>query len=351
VSDRGRFESRTAAVTGAGGFIGEAVCRRLVAEGAEVRGIDVDAGAASRVGAAGAAFVEADVAESEAMREALEGAELVVHAAALVHEWGSMADFVRVNVAGTANVVDAAAAAGAAPVVHISSVVVYGYDDASEQDETAFRRAYGIPYIDTKSASDRLASRRGAIVIRPGDVYGPGSVPWTIRPAAMARAGQLAVPLPGDGLMLPLYVDDLAEAVVLALERGEPGHAYAVWDDSSPIAFEEHFNRLARTVGGREARRLPRPLLELTGLAMEGWARLHRKPPPFAARSVIFIDRRGTVSAAKARAELGWEPRVSYEEGMRRTAAWLRERPLAASSAIRGRGPGPLVVEGRIPAL
>ena len=324
MSDRGRFEGRGAAVTGAGGFIGEAICRRLVAEGAEVRGLDIDPGAAIRVGASGAAFVEADVAEPGAIREALKEVDLVVHAAALVHEWGSMADFVRVNVAGTANVIDAAT--GAARVVHISSVVVYGYDGVSEQDETAFRRAYGIPYIDTKSASDRLACSRGAIVVRPGDVYGPGSVPWTLRPAAMARVGQLAVPLPGDGRMLPLYVDDLAQAVVLALERGEPGQAYAVWDDSARITFEEHFNRLAQAVGGREARRLPRPLLELTGLAMEGLARLRRMPPAFTARSVTFIDRRGSVSTAKARAELGWAPRVSYEEGMRRTIDWLRKR-------------------------
>jgi nucleoside-diphosphate-sugar epimerase len=325
VSDRGRFEGRAAAVTGAGGFIGEAICRRLVADGADVRGLDIDPGSATRVRAAGAVFVEADVAEPEAMLEALEGVDLVVHTAALVHEWGSMQEFVRVNVAGTANVIGAAAA-GTARVVHISSVVVYGYDDASEQDETAFRRAYGIPYIDTKSASDRLACNRGAIVIRPGDVYGPGSVPWTLRPAAMSRAGQLAVPQPGEGLMLPLYVDDLAEAVVLALERGEPGHAYAVWDDARQVTFEEHFNRLAQAVDGREARRLPRPLLELTGAAMEGWARLRRKPPPFAACSATFTDRRGTVSTAKARAALGWEPRVSYEEGMRRTVEWLRKQ-------------------------
>jgi nucleoside-diphosphate-sugar epimerase len=325
VSDPGRFEGRRAAVTGAGGFIGEAICRRLVAEGAEVRGLDIDP-AAGRIGAAGAAFVQADVAEPETIREALEGTDLVVHTAALVHEWGSMADFVRVNVAGTANVIDGAAAAGAARIVHISSVVVYGYDDVSEQDETAFRRAYGIPYIDTKSASDRLACSRGAIVVRPGDVYGPGSVPWTLRPAAMARAGQLGVPLPGDGVMLPLYLDDLADAVVLALERGEPGHPYAVWDDSTRITFEEHFNRLAQAVGGREARRLPRPLLELAGLALERLARLRRKPPAFTARSVTFIDRRGTVSAGKARAELGWGPRVSYEEGMRRAIEWLREQ-------------------------
>ena len=101
--------------------------------------------------------------------------------------------------------------------------------------------------------------------------------------------------------MLPLYIDDLAEAVVLALAGGEAGEAYTVWDDRARVTFEEHFNRLARFAGGREARRLPRPVLELAGMATERWAKLRGKPPAFTARAATFIDRRGTVSAAKAR--------------------------------------------------
>jgi nucleoside-diphosphate-sugar epimerase len=323
-----RFEGRTATVTGAGGFIGNAICRRLAAEGASVRGLDLNPAAAGRVISTGATFAEADVADREALGAALDQASLVVHTAAHVRDWGSMDEFVRVNVAGTANVLDASAEAGADRVVHISSVVVYGYESRAEQDERAHRRAHGIPYIDTKSASDRLACRRGAVVIRPGDVYGPGSVPWTLRPLQMARAGQLAVPGRGDGLMLPLYIDDLSEAVVLALVSGEAGEAYTVWDDRGRVTFEEHFNRLARFAGGHEARRLPRPVLELAGMAAERWAQLRDEPPAFTARAVTFIDRRGTVSAAKAREQLGWEPRVSYEEGMRRTQEWLRAERL-----------------------
>jgi nucleoside-diphosphate-sugar epimerase len=322
------FEGRKAAVTGAGGFIGNAICRRLAADGIEVRGLDIDPAAAGRVRAAGAAFVEADITDRPTLGAALVGADLVVHTAAQVREWGQMDDFVRVNVAGTANVLDAAAEAGAERVVHLSSVVVYGYESRSTQDERAHRRAHGIPYIDTKSASDRLACRRGAVVIRPGDVYGPRSVPWTLRPLEMARSGQLAVPRGGDGLMLPLYVDDLADAVVLALVRGEPGQAYTVWDEASRVTFEEHFNRLARLAGCRDARRLPRPVLELAGMATEGWARLRGRPPAFTARAATFIDRRGTASVARARDQLGWEPRVPYEEGMGRTERWLRAEGL-----------------------
>ena len=328
MGQEGRFAGRKAAVTGAGGFIGNAVCHRLAAEGAEVVGIDREGATEARVRVAGASFVEADVSHREALDAALTGTDLVVHAAALIHEGGPMDDFVRVNVGGTANALDAARAVGAERAVHISSVVVYGYHNRSEQDEAAHRRVYGIPYIDTKSASDRLACRRGAVVIRPGDVYGPGSVPWTLRPLELARSGRLAVP-GGDGLMLPLYIDDLAEAVLLALEAGEPGEAYAVWDDGARVTFEEHFNRLARVVGGREAQRLPRRVLELAGAAMEGWARLSGKPPAFASYTATFIDRRGTVSTAKARQELGWEPRVPYEDGMRRTEEWLRSQGLA----------------------
>ena len=67
-------------------------------------------------------------------------------------------------------------------------------------------------------------------MIRPGDVYGPGSVPWMVRPLELARRGQARRPRPGDGVMLPVYVDDLVEAILAGAERGEPGAAYAAWD-------------------------------------------------------------------------------------------------------------------------
>ena len=176
------------AVTGAGGFIGNAVCGALSAEGADVRGLELNADAADRVRASGAAFEQCDVVDRPVLARCLGGADSVVHTAAHVREWGDMDDFVRVNVQGTRNVLDAAVRAGADRVVHVSSVVVYGYDAPGEQDDDVFRPHCGIPYIDTKSASDALACRRGAVVIRPGDVYGPHSVPWVLRPLELARA-------------------------------------------------------------------------------------------------------------------------------------------------------------------
>ncbi|MGZ5321958.1 MAG: NAD-dependent epimerase/dehydratase family protein [Solirubrobacterales bacterium] len=316
---------RRVAVTGAAGFIGAALCRRLAAEGAEVIGIDVAADAAARIRDDGAEPRIADIAEREGIRAALEDAELVIHTAAYVREWGEMEEFIDVNVQGTVNVLDAAELAGAERVLHLSSVVVYGYEDPSEQDEAAFHRAVGIPYIDTKAASDRIALGRGAVVVRPGDVYGPGSVPWLLRPAELMRRGMLALPDRGDGTMLPVYIDDLVDGIVAALRRGRPGSSYTLWD-GEPVSFSEYFTRLAELTGGKPPRNLPRPVLRAVAGATELAARLRGRAPAFGRHGVTLVDRRGTVSNRRAREELGWEPRVGLDEGIRRGAASLGAR-------------------------
>jgi len=321
------LDGRKAAVTGAGGFIGNAVCRELVERGAEVVGLEVKPETAARVMETGASFEACDVTDRAALDRALEGVELVVHTAAHVREWGSMDDFVRVNVGGTRNVLDAAERAGVERVLHVSSVVVYGYDAPGELDEGAYHRTYGIPYIDTKSASDALALRRGAIVVRPGDVYGPHSVPWVVRPLELAKSNQLMVPGEGDGVMLPTYIDDLVEAILLALANGERGRAYTAWD-GEPVTFEEYFNRIAAIAGGRPARRMPRPLATAVAAAFEAIASARGNPPRFSRNAITFIDRRGAASNRRLREELGWEPRVDLDEGMRRVERWAREEGL-----------------------
>lgn len=319
---------RRVAVTGAAGFIGSAVCRELAAAGASVVGIEVAPEHGERLRAAGVEPRIADVSDRAGIAEALEDSELVVHTAAYVREWGAMEDFMRVNVEGTANVMDAAEAAGAERVAHVSSVVVYGYEDESHQDESAFRRSVGIPYIDTKSASDAIAARRGAVTIRPGDVYGPGSVPWLVRPVELMASGRMLLPNKGDGTMLPAYVDDLAESVLLALRRGAPGRAYTVWDGQG-ISFSEYYRMLAEGLGLREPRKLPKPLLFAAAGTLEGIARLRGRPPEFGRHGITFLDRRGTASNARAREELGWSPGVELPEGIRRSVEWIREQGIA----------------------
>src|SRR5688572_6171043 len=133
------------------------MCRRLVAEGHDVVGIDVDPAAAARVLETGAQFRCADTSDRGSVRGALAGADLVVHTAALLPGGGSgggMADSVRVNVGGTENVCVAARDAGVKRVVHLSSIAAWGYDfktDITEDEPLATHSSH--PYIATKAAS------------------------------------------------------------------------------------------------------------------------------------------------------------------------------------------------------
>lgn len=314
------------AITGGGGFIGSALTRLLRARGHAVVGLDANPLAEPAIREAGAEFVAGDVTDRATLEAAFRNCDSVIHTAARIDDGGDMEEFIRVNVGGTGNVLAAARSAGVARVVHLSSVVVYGYSDPSQQDERAYTRTYGVPYLDTKAASERIALRAGAVVVRPGDVYGPGSVPWVIRPLSLARSWQLAVPR-APTLMLPVYVDDLAEAIALALERGCSGQAYTACNDE-PVAFSEYFERLTSMAGVPRPVRAPIAVLTALGNAIERLDLALGRTPRLSGRAITFIARRGTVSNLKAREELGWEPRISLEEGLLRTARWAREEGL-----------------------
>ena len=284
------------AVTGASGFIGAALTNRLRADGDEVVGIDVTGNPDRR----------ADVSDPSATVAALGGADAIVHAAAIVAERGRMEDFVRVNVRGTRNVLDAA---GPRRTVVIASVAGWGYEFRRDLDEDAPPRPCGLPYVDTKGATETLALRRGATVIRPGDVYGPGSTPWVVRPLEMIRAGRFYLPSPGDGVMTLVYIDDLVDAIVRALrEPRAAGRAYTVWD-GEPVPAREYFERL----GGRPVRTLPAPVLRAAARAMG-----------VGPAAVTFVTRRAAYPNERARAELGWRPSTTLDQGMARTREWAR---------------------------
>ena len=273
-----------------------AVCRRLAADGDEPIGIDL-AGADRR----------ADVADPASTVAALGGADAVVHAAALVSERGRMAEFVRVNTRGTRNVLDAAAGP---PRRRARLGRRLGLRVRARARARTPAAPCGIPYIDTKGATETLALRRGATVIRPGDVYGPGSQPWVVRPLEMMRAGRFFLPAPGDGLITPVFVDDLVDAIVRALrEPRAAGRAYTVWDGEAVTAreFFGHHARVARP-GPASASSPPRCC------ALAG-ACARRRP----GGGHVHVTRRADVPEHARPRGARLEPRLSLAEGMART--------------------------------
>lgn len=272
-------------------------------------------------------FVRGDVADPEAVRSALRGAELVVHLAAESHNDRAIRDpapFVRTNVVGTATLLEACRALDIPRLHHVSTDEVFGSldlaDGARFTDESPYRPRG--PYSASKAAADHLVRAWSvtyglrATLSNCGNNYGPFQFPEKLIPLAVTRlltGGR--VPLYGDGLHVRdwIYVDDHCRALDAVCHRGRPGTTYLVSAESE--------------VANRE-------------VVAEVLRALHA--PPTAVERVADRpghDRRYALDPSRLKSELGWTARVPFPEGIARTVAWYREhpdwwRPLVASTAF-----------------
>jgi len=313
-------------VTGGAGFVGAALVARLRAEGATVVATDV----------ATAEGVEPlDVTAGERVLDTFERLRprVVVHAAAIVDDRASEDRCQRVNVGGTENVVDAAATVGIGRLVHISSVAALGLDpgpDAGPDSPLVFDT--GAPYFDTKAASEALvrdAGARGAlpvVVVRPGDVWGPRSEPWVLRPLGLMRRKIPILMGGGEGLMAHCWIDNLVAALLLAVEHPDaPGGVFQVTDGVDTTTYRHYLERLAEAAGLVPPRfSIPRPAALAAGVAFERWQRWTGGTPPFTRAAVRYICRTATYSTSSSREILGYAPHVGLEEGFDRLRGALR---------------------------
>lgn len=310
-------------VTGANGFIGRVLVERYRTLGSEVSGVDL------RTGDDGS-IVEGDVSSPGEWQRHIEGCDVVIHTAALVGMYSSAEGYWESNVRAPRVVLDAAVAGGVQRFVHLSSIVTFGFDFEGEVDERTPVRPNGVHYVDTKIASEQVvlaAHADGQVpctIVRPGDVYGPGSRPWTIEPVQRLKKGQLVLPAGGRGMHSPVYVDDLVEGVVRAAAVPEAAGRIFTVTGAEPVTIGEFVAHYCRMLGIDAPRSVPAPVARAVAGAIDAVARLRRTRNEVTPAAIDYFMRRGTYSIARAREVLGYEPAVDLEEGMRRTEAWLR---------------------------
>jgi nucleoside-diphosphate-sugar epimerase len=339
VSDRGPSDGDRCLVTGASGFIGVHVARRLVREGYRVRGLVRVSSDTTPLEGLDVELVRGDLTDARSLASATSGCRYVVHCGALVSDWAGIDEIERVNVIGTRNVLDASVAASVQRVVHLSTTDVYGYPGLPGVEESYAPQGFSNWYSETKRAAEaevrRAATVHGleAVILRPATVYGPGSEEVVVEMARAIRAGQMLLVDRGFPIAGLTYVENVVDAAVLALRgAAAPGQAFNV-TDGLDVTWRRFLGDLAEGLGCRPPRwSVPYPVAHGLASALErGYRFLHRTTglttrPLLSRQAVDVLGRNQDFSNRKARDVLGWEPRVSYDRGLEATLSWLRER-------------------------
>ncbi len=313
-------------ITGANGFIGGRLAERLAQEeGARVRGL-----VRSEIRNPKSEIVLGDLTDPAALADAVRDCDAVVHCAAMQGARGYLSEFRRVNVDGTLNLLRAAKDAGVARFVHLSTINVHGYPPPRDCHSDSPLSFNGDFYSVTKAEGERAAwefARNYHLpltVIRPACTYGPRSEAWTLGPIQRLRRGAPVLIGRGDGICNAVYIDNLVDLILLALKNDAAiGHAF-IGAEGRGVTWREFYGAYARMLGVPRVNAMPRGFALLAAMGFEAIARVTGRAPRIARASVEFYSHRVVYDIGKAKTMLGYEPRVSFEEGMKRTEEWLR---------------------------
>ncbi len=319
------------ALTGASGYTGGHLLEALRARGDEVAVLVRPGSVTERIRARASRVVEGGLGDEAAAGRLVEGADAIVHVAAVYRTAGHPDSYYReVNVVGTERLLEAAAGAGLRRFVHTSTVGVHGHVERPPADESA-PVAPGDIYQATKAEAEALAlefhRRRGVpvTVVRPGAIYGPGETRLLKLFRAIAR-GRYAIVGTGRTFYHPVYIDDLVAGFLLALDRKEAvGEAFLVCGPSY-VSQSDLAALIAKHTGGRVLPfRIPARPIQWAGDVVEAICVPLGLDPPLHRRRVDFWTKSRAFTIDKARRLLGYAPKVDLEEGIARTAAWYRE--------------------------
>ena len=297
-------------VTGANGFVGRAVLRRLALEQGEIARAFVRPGGRDRCDAT--EIVEGDLSDPSTFTAALEGVDRVIHAGARVATTGAWEEFEAVNVEGTRALIAAGEAAGVGHFVHVSSLSVYDVpaDNAAVDEDSPLESEAGDRgfYARSKLDADRVAQAaiaRGApvTIVRPGLIFGPGrKVPLARR---AVTAGPFRLVLGSRDYLMPMaFVDNVADALVLASQRAEAiGRIYTLVDEH---VRQVDYARMFRQASGGTWRAIYiRPAIIRAAIAVvESAAKVAGRKSPVTRHQVDRTLRSARFDGSRARAEL-----------------------------------------------
>lgn len=324
----------TVAVTGATGFIGSAVVRKLVERGRDVRALIEPGASTKNIDALGAKVerVTVDVCDGAAMERALSGCQSLYHLAAIYRTWLPDPKIIyRVNLEGTTNTLLAAKKAKVERIVYTSSIAAVGLrEDGKPSDETVEFNHWDLAndYILTKYLSERIAMNFAAsgmpiVVVNPGFPFGAGDLAPTPTGKIILALLREQIPGVGTGGFAAIDVEDVAEGHILAEEKGQIGERYILANHN--VTMKELFELVSK-LGKVKCPSLPMPkaLSLAVAFGLEKWAdHISHEEPPATYKALRYAQQNVFFDNTKARNELGL-PQTPLAESLTRSIEWFR---------------------------
>ncbi len=321
-------------ITGATGFVGSHVADLATQRGITVRALARPTADLSHLKSIGAEIVPGDLSDPAAVAKAVEGVDVVIHAAAKVGDWGPADDYRKVNVEGLRNLLEAVKGKKLKRFVHVSSLGVYearhhhGTDEAEPLPDNHIDG-----YTQSKVESEKLAleyvrkHNLPIAILRPGFVYGPRDRSILPRLAERLKERSIVYIARGQYALNTTYVGNIAEACFLAVDNDRAvGEIFNITDGEF-VSKRRFFETVADGLG------LPRPKASVPlwlARRLAAWReRVFRRknkphPPRITQATLKFAGLNLDFSIAKARTVLGYEPKVLFDEGMARALADYR---------------------------
>jgi nucleoside-diphosphate-sugar epimerase len=326
-----------ALVTGATGFVGSTLLKKLIARGDTVRGLVRKTSRVDALKQMGVELAEGDITSYDSVLEAVRGMDHVFHCAAQMGiGTAPRSRYFDVNAGGARNVVKACEQAGIGTLVYTSTqAVTFNFTAKHNADEKEpFPLRYRDVYSETKALGEREvldAGRDGrlrACAIRPTFIWGPGDRLMLPTIAKMARQNQLFLIGGGRSEISPSHVENVCNAIMRAADKDDvSGEAFLVTDGRN-ITIGEFLKQMVAAAGLPPPKKsIPYPLAFALAAVVE---KIHefpfiKTPPSMSRHGVAIMGLDLTFSCEKARRMLGYRPAVSIDEGMERLAKWIDE--------------------------